>query len=107
MEDASSDAPSAQVAVTIRQDLVEAQRSRGELQKRLDAVEKELEQIHLRLKAESRHLNELTAEKSTLAIRVRDRDEELRGKAKLLEVHDSYSDRTETCMAKIAVSGRT
>ena len=69
-----------------RQDLLEAQRSRGELQTRLDTVTIDLERLKLRSKADTKWIGELTAERASLVKKLRDRDEELRGKAKLLEV---------------------
>ncbi|MCJ1249680.1 hypothetical protein MMC30_006906 [Trapelia coarctata] len=76
-------------SVQVRQDLLEAQRSRGELQTRLDTTTAELERLSLRSKAETRRIGELTTERTSLLTKLRDKDEELRGKAKLLEeVHD-------------------
>jgi len=87
------DAQSLNAATTttakLREDLVDAQRSRGELQARLTAVTSELEALQVRSKGERKRISELAAEKNSLAVKLRDRDEELRGKAKLLEdVHD-------------------
>ncbi|MCJ1431314.1 hypothetical protein MMC27_000665 [Xylographa pallens] len=76
-------------AAQVRQNLAEAQRSRGELEARIVAVTGELEKLQLKSIVESRRINELTTEKSNLVKKLRDRDEELRGKSKLLEgVHD-------------------
>ncbi|KAL8706869.1 MAG: hypothetical protein Q9201_000138 [Fulgogasparrea decipioides] len=72
-----------------RRDLSEAQRSRGIIQSRLDDVSGGLQRIKLQSAIDKKRLEELTSEKATLALRLKDRDEELRGKAKLLEaVHD-------------------
>jgi len=73
----------------VRQNLADAQRSRGELESRVAAVTEELEKLQLKSKTESHRINELTTERSNLVKKLRDRDEELRGKSKLLEdVHD-------------------
>jgi hypothetical protein len=71
-------------------------RSKGQLQIRLKTAEEELEKIKAKSKADSRRLQDLSAEKNILAIKVKDRDEELRGKAKLLEVsHSTLESMTE------------
>ncbi|KAL8785505.1 MAG: hypothetical protein Q9213_003331 [Squamulea squamosa] len=73
----------------IKQDLSEAQRSRGTLQSRLDDVSDSLQKSKLQLAKDKKWLDELALEKAALTRRLRDRDEELKGKAKLLEdVHD-------------------
>lgn len=72
--------------VKTRTDLSEAQRSRGIIQSRLQIVSDDLQQLRLQSVMDSKRLNELTSDKVTLAQRLKDRDEELRGKAKLLEV---------------------
>ncbi|MCJ1317205.1 hypothetical protein MMC15_002528 [Xylographa vitiligo] len=73
----------------VRQNLAEAQRSRGELENRIVAITSELEKLQLKSTVDSRRINELATEKSNVVKKLRDRDEELRGKSKLLEgVHD-------------------
>ncbi|MCJ1393183.1 hypothetical protein MMC18_006055 [Xylographa bjoerkii] len=73
----------------VRQNLAEAQRSRGDLEARVAAVTGEMEKLQLKSKLESQRINELSTEKYNLVKKLRDRDEELRGKSKLLEdVHD-------------------
>jgi DNA repair exonuclease SbcCD ATPase subunit len=49
-------------------------------------VAAELAALQVQSKGERKHIAELTAEKGTLSVKLRDRDEELHGKAKLLEV---------------------
>ncbi|KAL8873855.1 MAG: hypothetical protein Q9174_000735 [Haloplaca sp. 1 TL-2023] len=72
-----------------RRDLSEAQRSRGAIQARLDDVNGSLQKLMLSSAADRKRLDELTTEKATLNVRLRDQDEELKGKAKLLEaIHD-------------------
>ncbi|KAL8985502.1 MAG: hypothetical protein Q9205_000818 [Flavoplaca limonia] len=70
----------------IQKDLSVAQRSRGTLQSRLHDVSDNLQRSNLQAAIDKKRLDELASEKVALARRLRDRDEELRGKAKLLEV---------------------
>ncbi len=70
----------------MRQDLSDAQRSRGEMQARLQLLTEEMQTLILQSKVGSKQVNELTAERNALVTRIRDRDEELREKAKLLVV---------------------
>jgi hypothetical protein len=79
----------AQTVAALRLDLAEAQRSKGQLQMQLKATNKELELLKNKSDREGRALTQLSAERGTLATRIRDRDEELRGKSKLLEVCSS------------------
>jgi len=74
---------------TLRDDLGEAQRSREDLQTRLKAASAKLEIFRLESTTETKRSHGLALEKATLARKLKDREEELRGKAKLLEdVHD-------------------
>ncbi|KAI4262342.1 MAG: hypothetical protein L6R42_002487 [Xanthoria sp. 1 TBL-2021] len=79
----------AEALAQIQKDLSEAQRSRGTLQSRLQNVSDGLQKSKLQSAIDSKRLDELGTEKAALVRRLKDRDEELRGKAKLLEdVHD-------------------
>ena len=69
-----------------RQDLSEAQRSKSVMQSRLDSISDELQTLKLQSQRDIKRIRELTTEKATLSIRMKDQDEELKGKAKLLEV---------------------
>jgi len=69
----------------IRQDLAKAQQERGELQGRLDAALRELEVLKTKSKTDSKRIAQLTASVSQMAVKLRDREEELKGKAKLVE----------------------
>ncbi|KAK5060058.1 hypothetical protein LTR84_009942 [Exophiala bonariae] len=73
------------VSAQLRQDLTKAQQERGDLQVRLDSALKELETLKGRAKADSKRMNQLNAGVSQLTIKLKDREEELRGKAKLVE----------------------
>ncbi|KAI9698725.1 MAG: hypothetical protein M1836_003835 [Candelina mexicana] len=84
-EDRVKKAVSADALNRIRQDLIEAQRSKAELQARLKTTTEEAAMLKSRFEIDNRRLNELATERTSLAMRIRDRDEELRGKAKLLE----------------------
>ncbi|KAL4785565.1 autophagy protein 16 [Aspergillus varians] len=68
-----------------RADLTEAQRSRSELQERLARATTELERLQKRNNYDGKRINSMDSEITHLQLRLRDRDEELRGKAKLLE----------------------
>ena len=70
----------------VRQDLSEAQRSRGVMETRLQSAVEELQKLKIQSSLDSKLIGELSKEKATLSTGMRDRDEELRGKAKLLEV---------------------
>ena len=69
-----------------RADLSEAQRSRSELEDRLKQLNAEFDKLRNKNAHDGRRLQNLEAERTNLQLRLRDRDEELRGKAKLLEV---------------------
>ncbi|SLM38301.1 Autophagy-related protein 16 [Lasallia pustulata] len=86
---AASRSSSPEALARLRQDLSEAQRTKGEQQSRLNSVTEELERLKLKSRMDAQRISELATEKATLVTRMRDRDEELREKAKLLEnVHD-------------------
>ena len=72
--------------VQMQVDLMEAQKARGDLSKRLTDVNEELQRLQVTSKDEGRRIAQLNSEKNALAIRLRDRDEELRTKKKLLDV---------------------
>ncbi|KAM0800175.1 autophagy-related protein 16 [Usnea florida] len=75
--------------IKVRQDLSEAQRSRGVMETRLQSAVEELQKLKIQCSLDSKLIGELSKEKATLSTGMRDRDEELRGKAKLLEdIHD-------------------
>lgn len=74
------------VIAKVRQDLGEAQRSRGLMETRLQSVTDELQKLKIQSSLDSKRIGELSKEKTILTTGTRDRDEELRGKAKLLEV---------------------
>ena len=69
----------------IRQDLTKAQQDRAELQTRLDIVTKELEALKAKSKIDTKRINQLSAGVTQMTVRLKDREEELRGKTKLVE----------------------
>lgn len=69
-----------------RADLSEAQRARSELQERLNRVSTEVEKLRKKSTQDARRVSALENERARLQLGLKDRDEELRGKAKLLEV---------------------
>jgi hypothetical protein len=82
----------------MRSDLAEALRSKGQLQSRLKAAEAELERVKTKNKSDTRLIKDLSGERVVLITKVRDRDEELRGKAKLLDVWSSYCESKSECL---------
>lgn len=82
----SSSPAQAEALARLRHDLSEAQRTKGEQQSRLKSVTEELERLKVKSSIDIQRISELAMEKAGLATRMRDRDEELREKAKLLEV---------------------
>ena len=70
----------------IRQDLTEAQRSRREMQVQLQGLNEDLQNLRALSTINTKRINDLTIERGALLLKISDRDEELRGKAKLLEV---------------------
>ncbi|KAJ5747457.1 uncharacterized protein N7511_009153 [Penicillium nucicola] len=70
---------------TARAELSEAQRSRYDLQDRLNRANTELEKLQKKAKLDDRRISSLESEKVHIQLRLKDRDAELKGKAKLLE----------------------
>ena len=70
----------------IRSDLAEALRSNGSLKTRVTAAEKELLILRAKTKADTKLIEDLTKERAILVQKVKDRGEELQGKAKFLVV---------------------
>ncbi|KAI9667195.1 MAG: hypothetical protein M1821_000008 [Bathelium mastoideum] len=69
----------------LRADLAATQKSRADLQARLKPLVEELESLKSESKKSLRKISELSREKHTLERKLRDRDEELKGKARLVE----------------------
>ena len=70
----------------VRQDLSEAQRSRGLIETRLQSVTEELQKLKIQSSLDSQRIRELTKESAMFARGLKDRNEELKGKAKFLDV---------------------
>ncbi|WEW60990.1 autophagy protein 16, interacts with Atg12p-Atg5p [Emydomyces testavorans] len=75
----------ADTLATARNELAEAQRSRTELVAQLKKTTEELEAAKKKATADNRRILDLSVERTQLQQRLKDRDEELRGKAKLLD----------------------
>ncbi|KAK0722445.1 autophagy-related protein 16 [Lasiosphaeria miniovina] len=76
----------------LRFDLAEALRGKGQFQNRLQAAEEELVRLRTRTAADAKMIRDLTAERRTLTIKLRDREEELRVKNKLVaDVQDELA----------------
>ena len=56
------------------------------METKLHSVTEELQKLKIQSSLDSKRIGELSKEKAALTIGMRDRDEELKGKAKLLEV---------------------
>jgi uncharacterized protein involved in exopolysaccharide biosynthesis len=85
-KDLTSSPPTSDIATQLKSDLAEAIRAKGQLQSRLKVAEDELDKLRLKSKIDTKAIKDLTIERAALITKVKDRDEELRGKAKLLEV---------------------
>ncbi|OJI90128.1 autophagy protein 16, interacts with Atg12p-Atg5p [Aspergillus tubingensis] len=81
----AQDASLQETLLATRADLAEAQRSRSELQDQLTRMTTDLEKLRKRSTQDSRRIRLFENEIAHLQLRLKDRDEELRGKAKLLE----------------------
>ncbi|KPI38624.1 Autophagy protein 16 [Cyphellophora attinorum] len=75
---------SASVAL-IRQDLVKAQQERADLQARLEKASQDLDSLKTKARQDTKRLAQATANVNQLTLKLRDRDEELKGKTKLVE----------------------
>ncbi|KAK2824765.1 hypothetical protein FQN49_007496 [Arthroderma sp. PD_2] len=67
------------------QDLAAAQKSREELSNKLEHAMAKLDRLTKKVHAETQRAADLAVERTQLQVRLKDRDEELRGKAKLLD----------------------
>ncbi|KAK8041833.1 autophagy protein 16- interacts with Atg12p-Atg5p [Apiospora rasikravindrae] len=93
----------------LKLDLAEALRAKGQLQSKLKTSTTELQKLRAKSKVDDKRVHDLTAERNTLATKLKDRNEELVGKTKLLkEVQDDnltlniQIDVTEQKAAKVA-----
>lgn len=75
----------------LRHELAEAQRSKAELDARLKACTEELERVKRISQTNSKRVDDLLSERMMLVRAVKDRDEELKEKAKLSQVRTSGS----------------
>ncbi|KAL2135467.1 hypothetical protein VTI74DRAFT_8453 [Chaetomium olivicolor] len=76
----------------LRLELAEALRAKGQFQQRLQVAEEELARLRAQTTSDSKALRDLTAERRTLTIKLRDREEELRVKNKLVaDVQDELA----------------
>ncbi|KAL0473631.1 autophagy-related protein 16 [Neurospora intermedia] len=85
--DSTTPAPTAAdsaLLARLRVDLAEALRAKGDFQRRLNVVEEELVRLRTKTTIDNKTLQTLTAERKTLTIKLRDREEELRAKSKML-----------------------
>ncbi|KAL9618432.1 MAG: hypothetical protein Q9160_006873 [Pyrenula sp. 1 TL-2023] len=97
----SSTPPPSEALNSLRSDLAIAQQSRLDLSSRLEVTSKELATLKVQSKRDNKRISQLTAEVSHLTVRLRDRDEELKGKTKLL---DDVQDENATLHMQLDVS---
>lgn len=70
--------------IQLRQGFAKAQQDRADLQSQLGSAKKELEAVMAKGKNDGKKIAQLTSSVTQLSTKLRDREEELRGKAKLL-----------------------
>jgi peptidoglycan hydrolase CwlO-like protein len=70
----------------LRLDLAEALRSKGQLQTKFKTADAELQKLRSKTKVDDKRIRDLTTERNSLAGKLKDRNEELSGKNKLLKV---------------------
>ncbi|KAI1659594.1 autophagy protein 16 [Daldinia decipiens] len=109
----ATDSGADQSVAQLRLDLAEALRSKGQLQGRLKAAEDELQKLRSKAKVDTKRINDLTAERNALTAKLKDRNEELAGKNKMLkDIQDEnltlniQLDVTEQKAAKIAADNK-
>lgn len=77
--------PDSPSLMQLRQDLAKSQQERADLQARLESATKELVVLRSKSKQEVKKVSSLTTTVNQLSLRLRDREDELREKAKLVE----------------------
>lgn len=87
----------------LRADLAEALRARGVADARLRAADADLARLRARARDDARSLCDLAADRAALALRVNDREHELREKRKLLE---EVQDEMITLNLQVSVAGK-
>ncbi|KAI2636483.1 autophagy protein 16 [Hypomontagnella submonticulosa] len=109
-EAASASDPS---VAQLKLDLAEALRSKGQIQSRLKTAEDELQKLRSKTKVDAKRISDLTAERNALMAKLRDRNEELVGKNKMLkDIQDDnltlniQLDVTEQKAAKVAAENK-
>ncbi|KAK3904342.1 autophagy protein 16 [Staphylotrichum tortipilum] len=86
---AADDTP---IIARLRLELAETLRAKGQFQQRLSVAEEELTRLRAKTTADTKVLRDLTAERRTLTVKLRDREEELRVKKKLVaDVQDELA----------------
>jgi len=78
-------APDTDATIQLRQDFAKAQQDRADLRSQLELLKGELEAATTKGKSDSKKIAQSTSNITQLSTKLRDREEELRGKAKLLE----------------------
>lgn len=76
----------------LRLDLTESLRAKGVTESRLRTADEELGRLRAKTKEDARAVKDLTADRTALTFRVKDREHELKEKRKLLEVPSAPRD---------------
>lgn len=92
---------------TARDELAAAQRSRSELQERLNRATAELDKLKAQAQRDQRRIATLENERAHLQLRLKDRDEELREKAKLLDVRVHFTTHSSRSLKLVLILSRT
>ncbi|KAI0128783.1 autophagy protein [Xylariales sp. AK1849] len=69
----------------LKLDLAEALRSRGQLQAKFKTTDAELQKLRSKTRVDDKRIHDLTGERNSLSSKLRDRNEELQGKNRLLK----------------------
>jgi hypothetical protein len=86
----------------LKLDLAESLRANGQLQSKFKAADTDLQSLRAKSKVDEKRLRDLTIERNLLAGRLKDRNEELVGKNKLLKVR-----RASSCQRRERLTCRT
>ncbi|KAF4626999.1 hypothetical protein G7Y89_g11157 [Cudoniella acicularis] len=84
LRDPAIDAAATEGDTQVKKDLAEALRSNTQLQSRLQAAEAELTILRAKTTADAKSIRDLTRERASLSQKAKDKDDELRQKARFL-----------------------
>lgn len=102
----ASSAPANDGTAQTKRELAEALRANGQLKLRIAAAEKELVTLRSKTKTDTTLIEDLSKQRTLLVQKVRDRDEELKGKAKFIVVCARTLCTLDTCSLSAGFAGR-